>query len=148
MVTWQPITTPLCHIINLGIHVQCALLCTHIHIHLTLQHTFTRIPMSLQNFTFSNSPLHTHPHTLTLTHSPSHAGVICPLPGLLEHDHIASLGQLYFCGTMVRFHCQRGYRLVGSRRCTCQANGTWSDSFPSCQPQGKFIVSQAKLSLL
>ena len=132
MVTWQPITTPLCLIINLGIHVQCALLRPHIHIHLTLQHTFTRThvlaKLHVFKLTLAHSPSHHHPHTLTLT------GVICPLPGLLEHDQIASLGQLYFCGTMVRFHCQRGYRLVGSRRCTCQANGTWSDSFPSCQP--------------
>ncbi|XP_066264425.1 E-selectin-like [Branchiostoma lanceolatum] len=31
------------------------------------------------------------------------------------------------------FTCDRGYNLVGARSTTCQTDGTWSDSVPTCQ---------------
>ena len=134
---------------HLPYHISCYP-CSNVHIYTHIphkRHTCT----SLQNPMYPQTPSHTHPHTHTLTHSPPHThtlthththshphtltltGVTCPLPGLIAHGQIVPLGQLYFCGTTVRFRCRRGYRLVGSSRCTCQANGTWSSSFPTCQ---------------
>ncbi|XP_033125717.1 CUB and sushi domain-containing protein 3-like, partial [Anneissia japonica] len=36
-------------------------------------------------------------------------------------------------GSTVNYVCNTGYNLVGSTMVTCQSNGTWSDSPPTCQ---------------
>ncbi|XP_078621337.1 E-selectin-like [Branchiostoma floridae x Branchiostoma japonicum] len=33
----------------------------------------------------------------------------------------------------LRFTCDRGYSLVGAKKIRCQADGTWSDSVPTCK---------------
>ncbi|KAI8482553.1 hypothetical protein Bbelb_397010, partial [Branchiostoma belcheri] len=44
-----------------------------------------------------------------------------------------SSGDNYYQGVM-SFTCDSGYELEGSASITCQADGTWSDSAPSCAP--------------
>ncbi|KAK7489121.1 hypothetical protein BaRGS_00019635, partial [Batillaria attramentaria] len=37
-------------------------------------------------------------------------------------------------GTVIRYSCDSGYDLVGSRYSLCQSNGTWSHDMPVCEP--------------
>lgn len=62
-------------------------------------------------------------------------GSTCPLPGLLDNGAIEPLGQLYFCGTTVKFSCNQGYILNGTGRNSsmCIVNGTWTEEFPTCE---------------
>ena len=61
------------------------------------------------------------------------SGITCILPKLLLNGQIFPLGNVYFCGTHVRFRCYHGYRLVGVPTTYCSENGTWTKSFPSCE---------------
>ena len=38
-------------------------------------------------------------------------------------------------GATVNYTCDTGYTLSGSRMRTCQANGTWTDSDPTCDSE-------------
>lgn len=62
-----------------------------------------------------------------------HIGVTCPLPSLLPNGQIYPLGNMYFCGTHVRFRCYPGYNMIGSPSTHCGDDGKWSNPFPSCQ---------------
>lgn len=60
--------------------------------------------------------------------------VTCPLPKLIPNGQIFPLGNLYFCGTRVRFRCYPGYQLVGMSSTFCGQDGKWTYSFPTCKP--------------
>ncbi|KAK2500184.1 hypothetical protein MC885_011117 [Smutsia gigantea] len=49
-------------------------------------------------------------------------------------------GIRYLKGSTVHFHCDSGYSLVGAEASTCQADGTWSRSTPTCQPGRSYTV--------
>ncbi|KAK7477575.1 hypothetical protein BaRGS_00031180, partial [Batillaria attramentaria] len=37
-------------------------------------------------------------------------------------------------GSECQFTCDPGYKISGASTVTCQANGSWSDTFPTCEP--------------
>ena len=39
-------------------------------------------------------------------------------------------------GNTATYSCNSGFELVGAQTVTCQADGTWSDSPPTCEPIG------------
>ncbi|XP_019613617.1 PREDICTED: CUB and sushi domain-containing protein 1-like, partial [Branchiostoma belcheri] len=51
-----------------------------------------------------------------------------PTPPMYSHME----GSILYKGVM-RFSCKRGYNLVGASSITCEADGTWSDSVPTCE---------------
>ncbi|XP_054276634.1 sushi, von Willebrand factor type A, EGF and pentraxin domain-containing protein 1-like [Macrosteles quadrilineatus] len=55
----------------------------------------------------------------------------CGFPGYFPAGWI--IGRSYFYESKIEYVCQNGYRLVGDKTRTCQANGTWSGDIPSCQ---------------
>ena len=42
------------------------------------------------------------------------------------------LGTEMLYGAVVRYRCNVGFRMEGPEKRTCQADGTWSDSEPTC----------------
>ena len=62
--------------------------------------------------------------------------VICVViycPPLGEPTNGVKSSETTGCSANVMFHCNVGYRLVGSYTRTCQENGTWSGQQPTCE---------------
>ncbi|XP_035662425.1 cartilage oligomeric matrix protein-like [Branchiostoma floridae] len=57
--------------------------------------------------------------------------VQCPALSASAHLTLSSSGTTF--GTVVLFTCDHGYQLFGASSTTCQADGTWSASLPSCR---------------
>ncbi|XP_065450641.1 zona pellucida sperm-binding protein 3 receptor-like isoform X7 [Chrysemys picta bellii] len=56
----------------------------------------------------------------------------CPNP-VIEHGKPISISETeYTNGNRVKFQCESGYILKGSKSIECQANGTWDPPVPSC----------------
>ncbi len=56
---------------------------------------------------------------------------MCTGPGVISyvgHDGRAPYSE----GYVITFYCDDGYKMNGNRVLTCQANGTWDNSFPNC----------------
>ncbi|XP_004443153.1 PREDICTED: sushi domain-containing protein 2 [Ceratotherium simum simum] len=49
-------------------------------------------------------------------------------------------GIRYLVGSTIHFHCDSGYSLSGAEASTCQADGTWSTTTPTCQPRHSYTV--------
>ena len=43
-------------------------------------------------------------------------------------------------GSIVTYTCEAGYKLTGVSRQTCQSNGQWSDSQPSCDRELIYVL--------
>lgn len=43
-------------------------------------------------------------------------------------------------GSTANFTCDRGYNITGEGTLTCQVDGTWSDSEPTCTLIGKAML--------
>ncbi|XP_078701663.1 P-selectin-like [Branchiostoma floridae x Branchiostoma belcheri] len=61
---------------------------------------------------------------------PTCKAVQCSKPTPPKNGHM--VGSTLYKGKM-HFICARGYNLVGARYITCQADGTWSGSVPTCK---------------
>jgi hypothetical protein len=59
--------------------------------------------------------------------------ITCILPALLPNGQVFPLGNVYFCGTRVRFRCYPGYELIGASSSYCGQDGMWSHHFPTCR---------------
>lgn len=42
-------------------------------------------------------------------------------------------GNTYRIGALVKYRCERGYKVVGESLSTCEDNGQWSGVRPKCQ---------------
>ena len=60
--------------------------------------------------------------------------VSCGNPGTPANGKIAfTAGNSYVYGNILKATCNHGYRLLGTSIRTCQANGQWTGTAPSCQ---------------
>ena len=57
--------------------------------------------------------------------------VDCGDPG--EPTNGVRYGDTFTYGSTVLLECDPGYKLAGDTRRTCQANGTWTGTQPTCQ---------------
>ena len=67
---------------------------------------------------------------LSLTVSFSFSAAICGNPGVPEHGY--KDGSSYFYPHVLKFGCFAGYTLDGSDTLTCQRDGLWDGTLPSC----------------
>lgn len=44
----------------------------------------------------------------------------------------ARSGQTYKIGSLAKYRCERGYRVVGEPLRTCDENGQWTGQIPTC----------------
>ena len=44
-------------------------------------------------------------------------------------------------GLTATFECDAGYDLIGAATRECQADGSWSNADPTCQPKGKCLLT-------
>lgn len=75
----------------------------------------------------------------------------CPEPKLAEHSILSITGNdrahgrtlirtsdseksfsTYRIGALVKYRCERGYKIIGESLSTCEDTGTWSGSVPQC----------------
>lgn len=42
-------------------------------------------------------------------------------------------GNTYRIGALVKYRCERGYKVIGESLSTCEDNGQWSGVTPKCQ---------------
>ena len=60
----------------------------------------------------------------------------CKPLGKFKRGNVLIQGSLingkYSVGSVVKYHCNKAYRLVGSRRRTCLENGEWSGFKAKC----------------
>ena len=71
---------------------------------------------------FSAHPLHPTP-VLVIT---------CPNPGAPVNGQ--RIGEVFTYGSRVSWVCDINYQLSGQPGAVCQADGTWSNPLPSCDP--------------
>ena len=55
----------------------------------------------------------------------------CEHPGSFPNGAVENNGLLL--GNTVRFYCHSGHVMVGPTDATCQADGSWTNSLPTCQ---------------
>ncbi|XP_046885306.1 CUB and sushi domain-containing protein 1-like [Hypomesus transpacificus] len=55
---------------------------------------------------------------------------VCGDPGIPPHG--SRLGEEFRLKSLLRFHCEAGYTLIGSAERTCLHNGSWSGTQPVC----------------
>ena len=60
------------------------------------------------------------------------AVVECPDPTVLKYGSVDPPEERYFVGNETMYECDSGYRLRGSVKRVCLANGKWSGSTPIC----------------
>ena len=72
--------------------------------------------------------------------------VICDDPGIPTHG--SRSGDDFTFGKMVRYRCDPGYKITGSRRRTCTASGTWSGSQATCLGKPFIQADRHKLTLM
>ena len=53
----------------------------------------------------------------------------------VSNGYVSPGASSYSRGSTVTYHCNSGYRLVGSSTRSCGSNGRWSGSSPSCQSE-------------
>ncbi|XP_065189468.1 sushi, von Willebrand factor type A, EGF and pentraxin domain-containing protein 1-like [Sycon ciliatum] len=58
--------------------------------------------------------------------------VSCNIGGHRVADGMVSIVGTFLYQSEITFLCSPGYRLIGMRNATCQANGTWTTSAPLC----------------
>ena len=58
------------------------------------------------------------------------AAILCQDPGSPSHG--SRTGDDVTFGKTVRYKCDRGYRMTGSKSRTCTASGTWTGNQPIC----------------
>jgi CUB/sushi domain-containing protein len=58
-------------------------------------------------------------------------GRICGDPGMLQYGF--RVGDDFWEGNAVTYHCDTHMRVVGIRRRVCNSNGTWTGSLPKCE---------------
>ena len=58
--------------------------------------------------------------------------VVCPSPSLIDGTIFYSDPTLGV-GSVATYSCGTGYNLIGGSTRTCQSDGTWSGSGPTCE---------------
>ena len=62
---------------------------------------------------------------------PECKAICCEHPGSFPNGAVENNGLLL--GNTVRFYCHSGHVMVGPTDATCQADGSWTNSLPTCQ---------------
>ena len=72
----------------------------------------------------------------------------CPLPP--NNGYTSTCSGYVSTGYKLSYHCSNTHRLAGVQSRTCQGNGTWTGSRPTCISSGSYRVSchQQKFSQL
>lgn len=52
---------------------------------------------------------------------------------LIRTSVSTTVGNTYRIGTLVKYRCERGYKVIGESLSTCEDNGQWSGTTPTCQ---------------
>lgn len=60
----------------------------------------------------------------------------CPEPEQIPFGTVTVTGRLF--GDRVTYSCQHGYHVVGLQSRTCQADGQWARTAPSCKQNSKY----------
>ncbi|XP_052833673.1 sushi, von Willebrand factor type A, EGF and pentraxin domain-containing protein 1 [Octopus bimaculoides] len=59
--------------------------------------------------------------------------IVCDAPVVSKHTHVSSTKKVYKPRDQISFFCSKGYRiLTGHSSITCQLDGSWDKSIPSC----------------
>ena len=61
----------------------------------------------------------------------TYVGISCGQPNIPSNGHVNTSAGTSF-GDVARYSCDRGYTLNGTAERTCQANGRWNGSVPTC----------------
>ena len=69
----------------------------------------------------------------------------CPDPGRPENGDRYYQDRYFRVGSTVRFSCQSGFQLSGSKERTCMENKEWNGTLTTCQDGSKWEISQASL---
>lgn len=51
----------------------------------------------------------------------------------------ANSGITYRIGALVKYRCERGYKVIGESLSTCEDTGVWSGATPKCQCNNKIV---------
>jgi hypothetical protein len=66
----------------------------------------------------------------------SPAEITCSLPQLSENTVVNTTSTVFRPGAVASFTCVTGHKLLTSHdHVTCQSDGTWERSVPTCDPQ-------------
>ncbi len=65
---------------------------------------------------------------------PFSAGVSCDLPGIPSNGRVDTSAGTSL-GDVARYSCDKGYTLIGLNETTCQADGQWNGSVPTCESE-------------
>ena len=63
---------------------------------------------------------------------PFFVGVSCGLPVIPTNGRVDTSAGTSF-GDVARYSCDEGYTLIGQNETTCQADGRWNGSVPTCE---------------
>ena len=63
-----------------------------------------------------------------------------PVNGSVKATKSPITTKYYYVSTTVSFTCDSGYKLNGGVSSTCQANGLWNPSPPTCSKQGNEAI--------
>ena len=66
-------------------------------------------------------------------------GVSCGLPDNPSNGHVDTSAGTSF-GDVAKYSCDTGYTLNGAAETTCQADGQWSGSVPTCESELTFYT--------
>ena len=69
----------------------------------------------------------------------------CPDPGRPENGDRYYQDRYFRVGSTVRFSCQSGFQLSGSKERTCMENKEWNGTLTTCQDGSKWEISQSSL---
>ena len=58
--------------------------------------------------------------------------VSCGQPDIPNNGHVDTSAGTSF-GDVARYSCDEGYMLIGLEERTCQADGVWNGSVPTCE---------------
>lgn len=60
---------------------------------------------------------------------------------LIRTSNDASSVTTYKIGALVKYRCERGYKILGDPLSTCEDNGQWSGEIPQCVCKLNFCIS-------
>lgn len=72
---------------------------------------------------------------------PPFSAVKCPEVSAPDYGTISPIGAQFTYGSEIVVTCVAGYRVIGSAKRRCQADGAWSGHDPLCQGMDGYALS-------